>query len=197
MNPKENRFKRQMRSLVTSPLIFLVALYILLEEFLETVVKPMIEHISNWKMLQSLEGFLRKRNPYMLFVIYSVKFVLFSSIKLLSLYWISQGRVYGAPMLVTGELCGAAFTVWYAKVALPALLTLRWFAAGYEKVVAIKNWLVSKLRQMRTYQYAQEILHWVRQKISGLKQFALHLSKREGKSCYTIRAIYRFLSRKR
>ncbi|MBP2663244.1 MAG: hypothetical protein H6Q71_1192 [Firmicutes bacterium] len=197
MNFKENGLKRRIRSLITSPIIFFVAIYILLEEFFENVVKPIVEHISNWKILQRVEGFLHKRNPYMLFAIYSVKLVLFSSIKFLSLYWISQGRIYGAPLLVTGELCGAAFTVWYAKVALPALLTLSWFAAGYGKVVAIKKWVVNKLRQMRAYQYAKDIIQCVRQRIRDLKQFALRLSKSEGKGYYNLKAMYRFLSRKR
>jgi len=197
MNSKENRLKRRIRSFVTSPLVFFVALYVLLEEFLENVVKPIVEHISSWKILHRAERFLHRRNPYMLFAIYSVKLIFFSSVKFLSLYWISQGRMVGAPLLVTGELCGAALTVWYAKVALPALLTLNWFALGYEKVVAIKNWIVNKFRQMRAYQYTKDAAQWVRQRIRDLKQVALRLSKCEGTGYYNVKAMYRFLSHKR
>lgn len=197
MHSKDFRFRRQIRSLVLSPVIFLVALYVLLEEFLENVVKPLVERISDWRILQKIEGFLRKRNPYTLFALYSVKLILFSSIKFLSLYWISQGRVYGAPLLVSSELCGAALTVWYAKVALPALLTLSWFAAGYQKVVIAKNWLLNKLKSMWAYQYVKCKVQQVRHKIRDLKQYVLRISKREGKGYYTLKAMYRFVSRKR
>ncbi|WP_371363417.1 hypothetical protein SRRS_43200 [Sporomusa rhizae] len=197
MYSKEFRCRRWVRSLVISPLIFLVALYVLLEEFIETVVKPLVERVSNWRILQRIEKFLHKRNPYTLFAIYSVKLILFSSIKFLSLYWISQGRIYGPPLLITGELCGAALTVWYAKVALPALLTLRWFAAGYQKAVMLKNLLLSKLKAMRAYQYAKYKAQQVRHKLRDLKQYVLRVSKREGKGYSTLKAMYRFVNRKR
>lgn len=192
--------RRWLRSLFITPLIFLVALYTLLEEFLENVVKPVIEYISRWHILRMAERFLQKRHPYTLFIIYIGKLVLFSSIKLLSLYWISQGRGYGAPLLVTGELCGAAFTVWYVKVALPPLLTLRWFAVGYGKLMAIKNWLIHKLQRMPVYQYAKHKVQWCRQKLRNLKAYIRHkitAGARGGRGISTVKAVYRFVSRKR
>lgn len=192
--------KRWLRSLFVTPLIFLVALYIILEEFLESVVKPIVEQISAWNVLKTAEVFLQKRNPYTLFAIYTGKLIMFSSIKLLSLYWISQGRVYGAPLLVAGELCSAALTVWYAKVALPALLTLRWFAAIYGKLVAMKNWLLSKLHQMSVYKFAKGKVHYVRQRIKDLKEFVRHKlfsGNGDGRGVSRIKAVYRFINRKR
>jgi hypothetical protein len=192
--------KRWIRSLFVTPLIFLVALYTLLEDFLESIVKPVVEHISSWQILQTVEGFLQKRNPYTLFAIYTCKLILFSSIKLLSLYWISQGRGFGAPLLVSGELCGAALTVWYAKVALPALLTLRWFAKAYGKFITVKNRLISKLQQMPAYRYARSKVQPVRQIMRELKVFIVRkriLGKGNSWGSSRVKAVYRLLNRKR
>ena len=192
--------KRKLRALVTTPLIVLVALYLLLEEFLENVVKPMVERISAWHLLKRTEQFLQRRNPYILFALYSIKFAVFSGIKFFSLYLMSQGKVYGAPLLVTGELCGAALTVWYAKVALPSLLTLGWFATGYGKAIAAKNWLLDRLRGMAAFRYAKQLIRRVRERLTAVKSsFRLWLasSSDEVRGPVFLRAALRLLRRRR
>lgn len=187
--------KRSLRSVILSPLIAVIAFYILLEDFLEATVFPLVRYLSSFNFLQTIEAFLRRRNPYTLFVIYASKFAVFSSIKLVSLYLISTGNLFGAPLLVTGELSGALLTVWYAKIALPMLLTLPWFAKGYEKIMRCKNWLIDKLQQMALYHYATIVVSRVRQAIRMLKeQIAMDKSSRcFDKRFNFFRAIYRFV----
>lgn len=187
--------KRLLRSLLLSPLIFLTALYILLEDFIEATVLPLARLLSELNLLKSLEAFLHKRHPYTLFGIYACKFAIFSCIKLFSLYLISSGKVMGAPLLVTGELSGALITVWYAKVALPSLLTLSWFAKGYEKLVFYKSWIVGKLQQMEIYHYAKKVVLFLRSLVGKVRNWAKSpgTSSYLVKKLYFVRAIYRFV----
>jgi hypothetical protein len=152
------------------PLIVLVALYILLEEFLQSFVKPLVDRISAWRILQTVEKFLQKRSPYTLFAIYVCKLSIFSGIKFFSLYLISQKQVYGIYLLTCGELCGAMITVWYAKVALPILLTLSWFNKIYQKLVSIKNWIVGHLKALAIYQYVKIKIQHMKRKLKEIKQ---------------------------
>jgi hypothetical protein len=180
-----NKIKRFFRSILISPLVLLVTLYILLEDFLKHFVKPFVDYISSLHLLQIAESFLQKRSPYTLLAMYICKLATFSSIKFLSLYLISQGVGYGAPLLVCGELIGAVLTVWYAKVALPILLTINKFALVYNKIIGIKNKLVESVKKMAFYQYAKLIIQKIKSKYVAIKE----VIKPKGQSI--LKAIYR------
>lgn len=186
----QRKIKRFLRSIFISPLIAIVTLYILLEEVLQNVVKPFVDYISAWHILQNVEQFLQRRSPYTLFGIYVCKFATFSGIKFFSLYLISRGNVYGGPLLACGEMTGAVLTVWYARVALPRLLTLTWFASFYSKAVAIKTKLITTLKSMTFYQFAKRRAEQVRQQVRAIKV----IIKRYAKGPSRLKAIYRFIN---
>jgi len=185
----QRRMKRFLRSIFISPLIVLVTLYILLEDVLQNVVKPFVDYISAWRILQKVEQFLQRRSPYTLFGIYVCKLATFSSIKFFSLYLISQGNVYGGPLLACGETIGAVLTVWYARVALPSLLTLTWFASFYNKIVAIKTKMITALKSMAFYQLAKRLAEQIRQQVRVIKA----IIKQYNKGPSRLKAIYRFI----
>lgn len=180
--------KRLLRSIAITPLLFLVTLYILLEDFLQTVVKPLVDYLSSLQILHTVEGFLQKRNPYTLLGIYICKLAAFAGVKLFSLYLISQGNILGGPLLICGEMTGAVITVWYAKVALPSLMTIRKFAAVYNGAKGIKDRLITNLRQTAVFRYAQII----RERIRTLKV----ILKRRAKRSLLAKAVYRFIHNK-
>ena len=182
------KLKRFMRSLFIKPLIVLVALYILFEEFLEGVIKPAMERLSALHTMQAIEGFIHRRNPYTLFLLYVCKLATFFSIKLFSLYLMGKGQFVGAPLLVCGELTGAIITVWYAKVALPSLLTLHWFAFIYNKLMAIKTYLVNTLKKIPAYQLIKMKLTHMRQRFRSFQEFVHQRSKKTS----IIRAVYQY-----
>jgi hypothetical protein len=167
----------------------LVAIYIVFEEFLETVVKPFVEYISGWNILQKMERFLQKRDAYTLFAIYVINLASFSGIKFFSFYLISRGKVYGMPLLITGELVSTVLTVWYFKVAFPILLTLGWFSAIYTRLVGVKNWLIDNLKQMPIYQYTKAKIEQVRRILEELKSFVREHVRGSSK----FKAAYRFI----
>lgn len=182
------KIKRLVRSIAITPLIFLVALYILFEDFLQTVVKPFVNYLSSLHILHTVEVFLQRRNPYTLLGIYICKLATFSGIKLFSLYLISQGNIIGGPLLVCGEMTGAILTVWYAKVALPSLMTIHRFAAFYNRIKEIKNKLIYNLKQTAIFRYAQIIREHIR---------ALRVAiKNRTKKSLLAKAIYRFIHHK-
>lgn len=186
----QRRIKRFLRSIFISPLIVLVTLYILLEEVLQNVVKPFVDYISAWHILQNVEQFLQRRSPYTLFGIYVCKLATFSGIKFFSLYLISRGNVYGGPLLACGEMIGAVLTVWYARVALPSLLTLTWFASFYSKAVAIKTKLITTLKSMAFYQFARRRAEQIRQQVRAIKV----IIKKHTQGPSRLKAIYRFIN---
>ena len=179
------KFKRILRSIFISPLIFLVASYIIFEEFLQNIIKPCLDYISACDILQRIEGCLKRRHPYTLFAIYVTKLATFSGIKFFSLYLISKSNSMGGPLLVGGEISSAFITVWYARVALPTLLTLSWFAHGYNRIISIKDYLISRLKSMIIYQYAERLIKEIKFKISAIRQQAKRTS--------ILKAIYRFV----
>lgn len=186
----QRKIKHFFRSVFISPLIALVTLYILLEDVLQNVVKPFIDYISSWHLLKNVEQFLQRRSPYTLFAIYVCKLATFSSMKFFALLLISRGNVYGGPLLACGEMLGALLTVWYARVALPSLLTLTWFAAFYHKVANIKTKLILILNGMAVYKLVKRWAEQIRLHIRAI----MTIVKRYTKSHSRLKAIYRFVN---
>lgn len=184
------KINRILRSVFISPLIVLVTLYILLEDVLQNIVKPLVDYVSSWHLLKNVEEFLQRRSPYTLFVIYVCKFAVFSSMKFFSLFLISRGNVYGGPLLACGEMLGALLTVWYARVALPSLLTLRWFAAFYHKLVDIKTKLILILNGMVVYKLVKCWAEQIRQHMRAIKTIVRRYTKGHSR----LKAIYRFVN---
>lgn len=52
------KINRILRSVFISPLIVLVTLYILLEDVLQNIVKPLVDYVSSWHLLKNVEEFL-------------------------------------------------------------------------------------------------------------------------------------------
>jgi hypothetical protein len=144
------------RTRLLAPLVFLVALVLLFEEWCWDVGGRLAARIGAWPPLRALEQRVRALPPWAALVLFVLPGLLLLPIKVLALLAIAHGHaVSGIATLVVAKIGGAAVVARMYVLTLPTLLTLAWFARCHGWFMALKDRSIAYLRASRLYQHAR------------------------------------------
>jgi len=113
---------------------WIVALLILFEEWGWEPLARMAARIARLPVLARLERLLTRLPPYAALAVFIVPALALLPVKLLAVYWISQGhRWFGVLVIVVAKLVGTAVVARLFQLTQPSLMRLGWFARVYAR----------------------------------------------------------------
>ncbi|MFB9244031.1 hypothetical protein IV454_00500 [Massilia antarctica] len=144
--------KRRRYRLLT-PLVYLAALILLLEEWLWDLGTRIGAIIARWPPVREFDARIRALPPYWALGAFALPAVLLFPVKLLALIAIANGHpVTGVLVIVLAKIGGAAAVTRLYSLTLPSLMTLAWFARWHAAFMTFKDKWVGKLKGTLAYQ---------------------------------------------
>jgi hypothetical protein len=139
---------RTIRKRLLSPLVYLAALILMLEDWLWDLGLRLTAFIVAWPPLGALERRVRALPPYAALCVFVLPGLLLLPVKILALFAIARGHpISGIAVIVLAKVGGAALVARLYVLTRPALLSLAWFARWHGRFMELKDRWVTRLRQ--------------------------------------------------
>jgi len=140
------------RSRLLAPLLYLIALLLLAEQWLWELGSRLAAGMAVWPPLRALENGVRRLPPYPALLVFALPGLLLFPVKLLALMAIAHGHpAWGVATFVVAKLGGAVVVARLYVLTLPALLALVWFARWHNRFIMFKDKLIARLRASAAY----------------------------------------------
>jgi len=159
------------RHKLLAPLLYLVALLLLAEQWLWGVGNRMAAAIGTWPPFGALEALIRRLPPYIALLVFVLPGLLLLPIKFLALLAIAHGHpLLGAAVFVAAKLGGAMIVARIYVLTLPSLLALVWFARWHNRFIMFKDQLIARLRASPLYDRTRRSMAALRRGMRRLRQ---------------------------
>ncbi|OYO30430.1 hypothetical protein [Janthinobacterium sp. PC23-8] len=145
---KHYRFRRWL----FAPLVYLAAIFLLIEEWLWATGARAMRLVAQFPPLHALEAWIQRLPPYWALAVFVLPAVLLFPVKLLALLAIARGHAFsGIGVIVAAKLGGAAAVARLYTLTLPTLLTLPWFARWHGRFMENKDRWIARLQATRAW----------------------------------------------
>lgn len=150
--------KRSMKKFFLSILVFILALFIIFQEWVWDTLKPFLEYFSRFSIVQRIENWIKNLNVGTSLFLFAVPFVLTHIIELWAIGLTALGNVflgffiYGMTKIVGFMILSRIFTL-----TKPKLMTVTWFRILFDWFIEKKAYLYSKLEEMDVWQRIKKI----------------------------------------
>jgi hypothetical protein len=143
---------RTLRKRLLSPLVYLAALLLLMEDWFWDLGLRLVRLIVSWPPLQALERRIVALRPYPALCAFVLPAILLFPVKVLALIAIASGHPFsGVTVIVVAKVGGAAAVARLYILTRPALLTLAWFARWHNKFMDLKDHCIGRLKASDAY----------------------------------------------
>ena len=137
----------RLRKLIFAPLVYVAALFLLIEEWFWDMGTRLFRIIAAWPPVAVLEERIRALRPYPALCLFALPAVLLFPIKILALVAIASGHaVGGVCAIIVAKLGGAAAVARLYVLTRPVLLTLPWFARWHDAFIVLKDRWIGRLK---------------------------------------------------
>jgi len=155
--------------------ITLILIYVTLEELVwERFAKPVFRYIKYLKPFEKLEQWLRQTNRYVVLIIFIVSLIIGEGLGLLSPIIALKGYPLFAVFVYLFKLLIAAFAFWIFNTQKKLLLSFKFVAYLYEKLMLLIEWL----KHTYVYNYTKELIHrvkiYIKVKYRNVKNYILN-----------------------
>ena len=141
------------RNWLLTPLIYLAALLLVIEEWSWDVGHRLVLRIATWPPWRALENRIRLLQPYPALCAFVLPGLLLFPVKLLALYAIGNGYPFtGLLAVILAKVGGAAVAARLYALTRHSLLSLDWFARWHNKFLLHKEIWVGRLRASVAWQ---------------------------------------------
>jgi hypothetical protein len=159
------------RSRLLAPLLYVVALLLLAEQWLWEVGGRLSAAMGAWPPLRMLENGIRRLPPWAALLAFTLPGLLLLPIKFLALLAIAHGHpLWGVLVFVAAKLGGVMVVARIYGLTLPSLLALAWFARWHNRFIMFKDQLIARLRASPTYQQARRSVATLRRVLRRLRK---------------------------
>ncbi|GGY22550.1 hypothetical protein GCM10011289_27990 [Paludibacterium paludis] len=165
---------RWLRRALRFPFLLVVALVILFEEFAWDELAALAARFARWRPVAALEKRIMALPPLAALAVFLVPGVLLLPVKLAAVWLIAAEHVLtGLTVIVLAKVAGTALVARIFSLTRPQLMTVRWFAAIHDRVVAFKRSLHETLRAMAVWRAAVAWLRRLRasRRSGGMSRF--------------------------
>jgi hypothetical protein len=143
---------RTLRKRLLSPLVYLAALVLLMEDWFWDLGLRLVRLIVSWPPLKALERRIVALRPYPALCAFVLPAVLLFPVKVLALIAIASGHPFsGVTVIVVAKVGGAAAVARLYVLTRPALLTLAWFARWHNRFMDLKDHWIGRLKASDAY----------------------------------------------
>jgi hypothetical protein len=151
------------RTRLLAPLVYLVALLLLFEDWIWDLGKRIAAAIGAWPPLRAVEERVRVLPPYVALAAFVLPGLLLAPVKVLALVAIAQGHTAaGLATLAVAKLGGAMVVARLYVLTQPSLFALAWFARCHDWFMALKSRVVARLFASHAYRSARRLAHALR-----------------------------------
>lgn len=169
---------RTLRNQLLSPLIYLAALLLLLEDWFWDLGLRLVQLIVSWPPLKVLERQIVALRPYPALCAFVLPALLLFPVKVLALFAIASGHPFsGVAVIVAAKVGGAAAVARLYVLTRPALLTLPWFERWHSKFMELKNHWIGRLKATDAFRRVSMLSAMMR---GAARAFLLRLRPRGG-----------------
>jgi len=159
------------RSRLLAPLLYVVALLLLAEQWLWETGSRAAAGMAAWPPFHALEALMRRLPPWAALLAFALPGLLLFPIKLLALLAIAHGHpLAGVAVFVVAKLGGAMVVARIYVLTLPSLLALVWFARWHNRFIMFKDQLIARLRASPMYSQARRTLSSLRRALRRMRQ---------------------------
>lgn len=159
------------RSRLLAPLVYLLAVLLLVEEWLWDVGNRMAAAIGEWPPFGALGALIQRLPPYLALLVFLLPGLLLLPIKFLALMAIGHGHpMLGAAVFVLAKVGGAMLVARIYALTLPSLLALVWFARWHNNFIMLKDHLIARLRASPIYERTRRTMSGVRRALRRWRQ---------------------------
>ena len=159
------------RSRLLAPLLYVVALLLLAEQWLWETGSRAAAGMAAWPPFHALESLMRRLPPWAALLAFALPGLLLFPIKLLALMAIAHGHpLAGVAVFVVAKLGGAMVVARIYVLTLPSLLALVWFARWHNRFIMFKDQLIARLRASPMYSQARRTLSSLRRSLRRMRQ---------------------------
>ena len=147
------RVLKMLKSLVVQPLWVLVALVVVIEETIWDVMKTAMAFVARLPPVRWYEGAISRLPPYAAFLALLLPLLTLLPVKIAALWLLARGHVLeGIAVICLAKVASTGFVARTFVLCRPQLMTIGWFARGYEWALAWRNRLYARVRAMAFYQ---------------------------------------------
>lgn len=148
-----------------TPLVYLAALVLLLEEWCWDVGMRLAAALSGWAWLAAVEARVRSLPPAAALCAFVLPGLLLLPVKLLALLAIAHGHPWsGIATIVVAKIGGAAVVARLYALTLPTLLAVHWFARCHAWFMEVKARCIARLRASPAVRRARALLQRLRRR---------------------------------
>lgn len=155
--------------------LFLILIYIVLEELIwEQFAKPIFRYLKYLQLFAKLEHFLSRQNRYFILAFFLIIVVITELMGVATPIIALQGYIIAAILLYALKLLLAAFAFWMLNTQKGKLLSFKWFAYLYEKVITIKDAIENSPIYKAVVLRAKRVKIFIKLKIREFKNYLLN-----------------------
>lgn len=158
------------RSRLLAPLLYVVALLLLAEQWLWEVGNHLASKLARWPPLRALENGMRRLPPWAALLAFVIPGLMLLPIKFLALLAIAHGHpLMGVAVFVVAKVGGAMVVARIYVLTLPSLLALAWFARWHNRFIMFKDQLIARLRASPAYRQARRTMSMLRRTLRRMR----------------------------
>ncbi|HEU4376435.1 MAG TPA: hypothetical protein VFS02_23275 [Telluria sp.] len=138
---------RSLRNRLLSPLVYLAALILLMEDWFWDLGLRLARFVVSWPPLKALELRIAALPPYGALCAFVVPALLLLPVKVLALFAIASGHpISGIATIVVAKVGGATLVARIYFLTRDTLRTLPWFASWHDRFIDLKDRWVGRLK---------------------------------------------------
>jgi hypothetical protein len=138
---------RTLRNRLLSPLVYLAALILLMEDWFWDLGLRLVRLVVSWPPLKALEQRIVALPPYPALCAFVLPGILLLPVKVLALFAIASGYPFsGVAVIIVAKVGGATVVARLYILTRPTLLSLPWFARWHNKFMDLKDHWIGRLK---------------------------------------------------
>lgn len=151
------------------PLIFVLALVLVFEEWLWDSLKAQLHRLSALPVVAAVEQRLRRLPSWAALLVMLVPGCVLFPFKLAALYLLGHGHpLLGMVVLLAAKLTGTALAAYLFDLVRESARKIRWFDALYTRVMALlsaaKRWIHATATYRKAHDSVQRCKAWLRER---------------------------------
>lgn len=140
-----------------------LSLVILLDEVLRPLYRPLLRAVASLQIVRRAEVFVARQSRLTILILLAVPFAIAEPLKLLALVLLATGRFWsGAVLLGLAHLASFLLVERIYHAGRDKLRTYPWFAWAMDRLTALRDAVLTRLRASAVYRVARHLARRLR-----------------------------------
>jgi hypothetical protein len=137
------------------PIIFVVALFLIFEEWLWKKVLIFMTFLSHWSVVRKIEIYFQGLSGYGALAFLAIPWLMLLPLKFVAMrLMLHHHQLSGLGVLLVAKVLGTAIVARVFTLTRTEVLKIEWFKKLYDFIISLLAWARNWLHQSRAYQMA-------------------------------------------